>query len=404
MVVVVLCSSGAAFAADTVTLEGMVEDQSIGYQGVSNLTNNTDGSSVNGLCVDENTYIYFGDTVPVTDGTIGVTNASYVKSLIVNNYRDDMTKQQGYDLQGAIWYFTDGKTPENAAQQTMVNNALADYNTYPDTYDYQYLVVTTKTGTQKTNNTELINTEISSNSVITYLGQEVVSNTVTEQIGQTIVKDIVINSIGQTIETTTETIVSKDKVCIKTTTTTTDYFEEITTITTTTYYTNTTTNNITDYYKNTTTTTTVNSYKDTIVTTDFYKSDKYFITFVFDSVQTLNKQDLILFTVDYWIDTIYWDNSKTEYNCWSNSSTDVTEKLFDEFSQKIINENFETVNVQTETNFFDIQSQVITWNCTPIANNTTTNPETVPMQDTGVPVALLGFAGLMTLAGIVIKR
>lgn len=402
----ILSMMGFASAADTVTLENMNTNQSIGYQGVSNLTNNTDGSSVNGLCVDEHTSIYFGDTVPVTDGTIGVTNASYVKSLIVNNYKKDMTKQQGYDLQGAIWYFTDGKTPENAEQQAMIDNALADTNVYSDVYDYLYLTITTPNGSEKTNNTELINTETTSNSVIVWMAQDITSNAVTEQTGQTIEENTITNFLGETIDTVTETITGEDRICTITTTTVTDFFEEVTTTIVTTFFRTTTTDNITDYYQNTTTITTKNYYKDTIVTTNYYKTEKDYITFAFNSVQKPDKQNLILFTADYWTDIIYWDDAQTTYNYWDSSNTEVTTEDFSEFSQDITTEDFSTVDTWTDTYPFSIITQTIEWNCVPIVTNNTTvdDPETVPMQDTGAPLAALTLGMLSIVGGAIVGR
>lgn len=407
---IVLNPFGFAFAADTVTLDKMNSNQSIGNQGVSELTNNTDDSEVNGLCVDKYTSIYFGDTVLVTSGTSGITNVNYVKSLIVNNYNENMTAQQGYDLQGAIWYFTDGIAPANNEQQAMINAALSDTTIYPDNYTMLYSSNTLLINIETTNTTELTNTITTSNSIITYLGEDKNSNTVTDEIGQTTDSNTITNKIGETTEVITETITSAEKICTKTTTTITDYFEEITTIITTTFYQNTTTENITQYYQNTTTTTTTNYYMDTLTTTDYYQTTNSYVNFLFNSVQQNNKQKLILFTTTYWSETAYSDNSTSEYNYRNSSTAIVTEKDFNIFTQKITTKNFNTTDTQTMTEFFNNITTTITWNCTPIPQNNTTiipeetNNETVPMQDTGAPLIYLAMAGLIILGGAAIGR
>ncbi|MDP3065959.1 MAG: hypothetical protein Q8N08_04395, partial [Methanobacteriaceae archaeon] len=133
ILVLAISSIGATFGADNVKLEGMDADKSIGNVGVMNLTNTTSGGRVNGLCVEKGQYIYIGDTVPVTPGTNGITNNNQVKQLVYENYRDDMTPQEGYDLQHAIWFFTDGIPAENVAQLDMIDRVRNNPKVIPDT-------------------------------------------------------------------------------------------------------------------------------------------------------------------------------------------------------------------------------------------------------------------------------
>ena len=303
-----------------------------------------------------------------------------------------------------------GGTGANNEQQAMINAALSDTTIYPDNYTMLYSSNTLLINIETTNTTELTNTITTSNSIITYLGEDKNSNTVTDEIGQTTDSNTITNKIGETTEVITETITSAEKICTKTTTTITDYFEEITTIITTTFYQNTTTENITQYYQNTTTTTTTNYYMDTLTTTDYYQTTNSYVNFLFNSVQQNNKQKLILFTTTYWSETAYSDNSTSEYNYRNSSTAIVTEKDFNIFTQKITTKNFNTTDTQTMTEFFNNITTTITWNCTPIPQNNTTiipeetNNETIPMQDTGAPLIYLAMAGLIILGGAAIGR
>lgn len=407
MVMFIFSMVGGAFANDNVQLNGMNPDQSIGNQGVMDFTNKSNNNPVNGLCVDEGTYIDFRDIVPVTDGTNGVKNASKVKSLIINNYKPDMTKQQGYDLQGAIWFFTDGKTPTNPEQQSMIDNAIADTNEYADIY---CLLVNNKTylvSNITTNETKLVDKKVSKNSNIEQISQTSVSSNEIIPDGQTIETNSVTNFLGSTTDVATETIDHTDKVCTIVTTTVTNFYNTITTIITTSFFKNVTTTNITTWYKNTTTITVEKCYQDTLTTNETYTNVLDYLCFTFDSVQKCDKQKLILFTVTSKEICSNYSNVYVNYNDWKKICEKVKTNEFSEETQKIDINCFNETNTNIIETPFSNQTQTVDISCKDKEKNetvVTVNNETIPMQTTGVPIAAGLLSALAILGGFVAAK
>ena len=244
LLVLILAISTIApvLAADTATFEGMDGDKSIGNTGVMDFKNDTSESELNGLCVEKNQFIYEGDSVPVSPGTVGIDHASQVKQLIVENYRENMTKQQGYDLQHAVWFFTDNMLPENQAQKDMINSVLNNPLYIPDS-GYKELVgtQTTLVDSKSTETIQLIDTQTNKSEEITQIGQNVF----------------------------VETITLED--CIKTITTTVTLFNQHISI---------------DI---------VNTFLKTTTTVDTYKIVKEYLSFDFNKYLSHKKQDLIIF-------------------------------------------------------------------------------------------------------------
>lgn len=341
---------GAVSAANSNTLQGMDANKSIGYVGVQNYTNDQNGSHVNGLCVDEYTYINFGDSVPVTTGTSGVPASNSVKLLIVNNYRDNMTQQQGADLQNAIWFFTNNKTTTDPAVLALINSTQANSTTVSDA-NYKQILSTTKT---------LVNETNTSTNVL--VGTTSTSSSITIPTGQ---------------NTTIQTIVGKT--CTKVITTVVSFF------------TTQTTTNTTDTYLNTTT------------ITDFYQTTVNSLIFNFNSYVGNCKQKLIFFT-DTPDVNITNSNNSTVIPVYSNNSTiNVVNTYFNTttITSKCI--PFPPVNNTTTTN---------TTTPTKTTNNTTAittpasplNKAGIAMQHTGVPIAPLGTAILAVIGSIVAAR
>lgn len=401
----IFSSFGVVFATDDVELEGMNPEQSVGNQGVMILTNQTNGEQVNGLCTDKDTIIYFGDVVPITSGTDGLHNASIVKTLIIQNWRANMTAQQGYDLQGAIWYFTDGTAPANAEQQTMINNALADSNIYPDVYSLLIKNETVLIDNQTTSNTEIIGTNSSSVSVIEQIGQSNDSSSVVTPNGQTITENTIVKFLNQTSNTVTQVFEHGNKICTKTITTVTDFYEEITTIITTNFYLNTTTDNITTYYKNTTTTTTDTQYKRANTTVETWENCLGYLDFCFSSVQKRCKQELILFTVTPREVKTEYNTSYTTCEYWTETNTSVQESFFNESIITTQTEKFNESSTETITDPYSVQKENVTWKCVekPTNNTIVKTPvvtAAIPMQATGTPLALLVLAILLITGGL----
>jgi len=258
---VITSTIGMVFAVDTAKLESMDADKSIGYQGVMNATMKPANTELKALCTDKGQYITFGTTVPVSDSTTKIPNSNSVKQLIVDNYREDMTKQEGYDLQQAIWYFTDGIIPTTPGSQSMVEKVINNPRTVPDK-DVQVLLFETK---------KLIDTK---------------------------------TSIETILIATTST--SKDKITLEDKKTFTETIEKencITTITT-----------IIEYFNKETITNIINTYQKTTKITETYQIIKEYLTFNFYSYTDECKQDLIFFQVTPTTteDTIQEENTKTE--------------------------------------------------------------------------------------------
>lgn len=393
---------GLATATD-VTLTGMDADKSIGNQGVMKFNDTSKG-----LCTDKDTYINFGDSVPVTPGTTGITNASKVKSLIVNFYRNDMTQQQGYDLQGAIWYFTNGITPANPTQQSMINTALSDTTIYPDTY-----TLLLKNETKLVNNntetiTEIIGTATSTNSVITQIDQKTDINSVVTPNGQTTDSSTITNFLGSQTDITTQIVQNGNKICTITTKTITDFYDSVTTTIVTSFFKNTTTNNTTTYFMNTTTTTTNTTYKQTNTTTESWESTLSYLDFTFNSIQQKCKQEIVIFkAIDRTVKET-WNKIYSNSNTWNTTDIKEEKTFFDITDINVDVTEFNTTETTIEHNPFNITTVTIDKQCREIPTNNTTNTTTpsgtIPMQDTGIPVipAILGI--LTILGGLALRK
>ncbi len=409
MLVLVLPTASTIFATDDVKLEGMNPEQSIGNQGVMNLTNQTNDEQVNGLCTDKDTTIYFGDVVPVTSGTNGLHNASIVKTLIIQNWRPNMTPQEGYDLQGAIWYFTDGIIPANPNQQEMIDKALADPNIYPDIYSLLVKNETYLIDNQTTSNTEIVSSNSSSESVIEQIGQFTDSNNVITPDGQVTTETVTIKLVNIVTNTITKTIDHGNKICTETITTTIENYERIITTTITSFFTNTTTDNTTTMYRNTTTTTTDTQYKRTNTTVETWENCLGYLDFSFNSVQKKCKQELILFTVEPRIVKNQYNETYTMCDYWIETNSVIQESFYNESVVNIKTEKFNEINVNSITEPFMVTSEDISWNCVDKPINNTTNPEkvvtanSVPMQATGGPLGLL-LGALILIGGTIAYR
>ncbi len=269
---IVLGSVSTAFAVDTVKLDSMDSGKSVGYVGVMNLTETSTQDPVKGLCVEKGEYINFGDKVPYQDGTGDVPESNSVKKLIVQNYRDNMTPQEGKDLQEAIWWYTDGITPTSAGAKAMIAAADADSSTIPDS-GYSVVVSTTK---------------------------KLISTTITEEI---IPLNAVSNSSSEITKVNEETSVEEvvSETCVKTITTVVEYFNKHTTIDT------------------------ITTFQKTITTINVYEITKNLLTFDFDQAVNKRKQDLILFTATPSSETSQEQTKKVEreeFNLTSQSEID----------------------------------------------------------------------------------
>jgi hypothetical protein len=269
---------GISTAVDTVTLKNMDPDKSIDYRGVMNLEEDNTGAPIKGLCVEKTQTINFGNSVPRTQGTTSINNNNNVKKLITQNYRPGMTKQQGSDLQEAIWYFTEvNYVPSTQNAMDMVNNAIADTSSIPDR-DAKVKLSEEKSLKSTTTKEEVI--EIGSTSTSTELNKLVDTKTNIEKI-------------------VTDT-------CIKTITTITEYFVKQTTTDTTTFF------------------------KKITTQIDVYEVMTSYMTFNFDSVINQNKQDLILFTANQSEETTEETVENPVVEEFSEDSQEITETPFEE--------------------------------------------------------------------------
>lgn len=287
----VLGSLGSTFAVDQLQLTGMDTDKSIGNIGVMTFNDTTQ----KGLCTDKGQTIYFGEVVTVTPGTSGVDNSNSVKKLIVQNYRENMTEQDGYNLQQAIWYFTDGVSPVNSQVQDMIDGANDDASLIPDS-GYTVLVnqSTILVATETKETIELLDTKTTSVDNITLLGT-------TESI---------------------ERIVGDE--CVKVITT------------------------ITSVFSNETTLTTVNTYLKTTIITDTYQTIKNYLEFDFNSFVSRYRQDIIIFSATPSQEVTTFNEVEQIPETFSNETVEKTTKTFEEVVVKsicdpIIPEKNETV-------------------------------------------------------------
>lgn len=397
---VLLGSFNIVMAVD-VTLDGMDSSKSIGNQGVMVFND-----SSKGLCVDKDTYINFGDSVPVTPGTAGITNATKVKSLIIHFYRNDMTKQEGYDLQGAIWYFTDGVLPANPAQQSMVNTVLADSTNYPDSYSLLLNNVTVLKNNQTSTVTKVIGTSTSTDTVISQIDQITEINSVITPNGQTTESSTVINWIGTNTDVLTEIVKNGNRICTITTTTLTNFYDEVTTTIYTSYFKNTTTTDITTYFKNTTTIKTNTEYKQTNTTTETWESTLSYLDFTFDSIQKPCKQELIKFTA---IDRTVKECFNIEYSScvkWNTTDINVKESFFNTKDTQVVVTDFNTTETVETHDLFNKTEITVNKVCKLIPENNTVpteNETSIPMQDTGMPVLPLLLALVAVMGGFAYK-
>lgn len=339
VLIMAISGSGIVFAANSATLQSMDVNKSVGYVGVQNYTNDQNGSHINALCVDENTYIYFGDSVPITTGTAGVPQSNSVKLLIVNNYRDNMTQQQGANLQEAIWFFSNGKIPTDPAVLALINSTQANSTVVNDS-DYKQVL---------SNNTTLVNETI--NSTLVKINTNVSSITNTTNLGNT---------------TTVQTIVNNA------------YTKVITTIQ--------------SFFQTQTTTNTTNTYLNITTITDFYQTTVNSLIFNFDSYTNGDLQKLIFFT-DTPLTEIFNNSNSTVIPVYSNNSTINITTIFFNTTNKtskitpIPPVNNTTIPKKTnETAITTIKNLI---------------KGSIPMQHTGVPLAPLAEA-LIVIAGSII--
>lgn len=284
LMLVSVMSMGAIYAPDpTATFDGLDPTKSQNNQGIMNLTNNTDQSNINGLCAQPlpMEYISNGDIVTVTPGTDQIVANQKVKQLIANNYREDMTPQQGSDLQNAIWSLTSpGYQAVTPGAQAMLD-AIDASVVIPDSgYKVQVGEVVTYDHTDTT--------------------------IVTEETGSTSKSSDIITKIGELTTVTQE--VTED--CIKTITTIVESFNKQTTIDTVTSF---------------TTTTTITSY---------YNVVKEYLTFDFNSVispitENAGKQDLILFTATPSVEESKITESETSVEQFTKESQEIINTPFD---------------------------------------------------------------------------
>ena len=412
-IVLIISTSGTIFAADNVRLEGSNPDQSINGEGIMILTNKTSNTTINGLCTDKDTIIYTGSTHPATEGTDGVNSANIVKSLIVNNYRPDMTAQQGADLQNAIWFFTNNITIKNQEQQTMIDNALADTTVYTDAWT---LLLENNT-ISVTNSTPVVVTEqigqiVVSNSVISEIGKTVTIESIITPNGELVEETVVDNYLGNETSVVIEIIEENDKICTVVTTTVTEFYNSISTVVTTNCFINKTITDTTISYLNTTTTTTTTDFQNTTTITETYENCLEYLYFDFNSIQKPNVQQLILFTANVKNETETRNILYVTTDEWTETSEDIVEEEFETVEQEvIINEFNETSQSVTET-LYEVQKEEIVKTCEdkpvipiePEPIEPVTLRATVQMQNTGMSVipAILGL--LAVLGGIVVGR
>jgi hypothetical protein len=343
--IVAIGFSGLASAVDNNTLNGMDVNKSVGTTGVQNYTN-TNGSHVNGLCVDEHTYIYYGDSVPVTKGTANVPQSNNVKKLIVNNYRDNMTPTDGANLQEAIWFFTDNKIPTDPAVIALINQTQADTKNISDTnYEQVLSNKTTLVNHTETTSTVKIGTTTNSSSVVTKLGEN----------------------------TTVQTIIG-DK-CTKIITT------------------------IMSFFQNQTTTDTVDTFLKTTTITDYYQTTVDSLIFNFDSYVGDVKQKLIFFTATPNTETTYNNNSTIIPEEFNQTNTNIVNTTFNTTNvteicipvPPVIVNNTTVVNTTVKT------PETKT-------NETITPDNEIPLQHTGAPLIPLAVGILMILSGLGIRK
>ena len=194
--IVAIGFSGLASAADTVTLNGLAPGQ-----GEVQQYTHSNGTPMKGLCVDKNHTIYIGSTHPITKGTDQIPNNNEIKKLIVQNYRDGMTAQQGNDLQDAIWVISDGITVSNPQVQAMLDAAAASDIQVSDN-DYQQVISseTVQTGHTVTETIEPVGQDVTSVSTTLPNGKDVSTLVVKDEKGTTTTTTTVEHFITTTVD------------------------------------------------------------------------------------------------------------------------------------------------------------------------------------------------------------
>jgi hypothetical protein len=269
-------SIGAA-SAETVTFHGFNPGQSIGTAGIQNWQTNT-GQKLQGLCVDAFTWITKGKHT-VTTGTKQIKNANIVKELILKYYNTKMTKINGYNLQYAIWSFTNGVKPVNAAQKSMIASAKHSTTKIPDIYTKISSKVITFTGPSSTTTYTPITTSTTTSNVIN-----------------------LVNKITQTFKCGChETLVTYNR------------------------------------YSNTTTTNTTTSYNTVVTTKQTYTTTTKGNTITFNSIIKGPTQKIILFTVKPYTKTNSTVKSKTTTTPYANSIITCNTNYFCNKTVQVVN-------------------------------------------------------------------
>jgi hypothetical protein len=235
--IIAMMGTVGATSATTAVFHGFNPNQSIGTAGIQNWQTNT-GTNLKGLCVDAYTFITKGNH-QVTTNTNTIKNANIVKLLIVKYYNPKMSKIDGYNLQYAIWYFTNGVKPQNAAQHALILSVQGTKDKIPDVFTQKLSSKTVQTSDKNTTTYTPISTKTTQNSIIN-----------------------LINSVTQVCKHGCYTI--------------------ITTI---------------NHYSNTTTTNTTTQYNKTVTNTQTFKTTTNLKQTTFNSIIAKNTQKIILFTV-----------------------------------------------------------------------------------------------------------
>lgn len=324
-------------------------DENKSFDGIGLMKTNQ--KNMYAVCVEHDVKFTLGQQISTTDGTSQIKQNNPVKQLIVNNYRENMSKEEGAALQEAIWYFTDKRETDNVLAKKMISNVN------------ESLIIEDETKVLISNKSEFKEKQ-SSNEI--KLVDRINKSSVNETLISTIVK-------------TSEEIINNQ--IIKTTTKVKTFLKETET-------------DIIELYENKT------------ITKEIYEVTEKYLNFKFSSYLDPLKQNMILFETSTdenkynsykeSTETTNYSKNKKENKSETYQTTEITK----EFKNITTNEN-ESKPINNDNNTNNDKNKKINLNKT-TKNKKSSIDNGISMKSTGLPVIFLAL--LVLLMSTVIYR
>ena len=166
-IIVIFCIG--AVNATTLTVKGF-EKAHIGNAGLLDVKE----AGYIGICADYSKKRSDPNTYKITS-TKNIKNSNQVKQLIVKYYYAGMGKKAAYNLQYAVWYFTNGIKPKNPTVKKMIHSVKSGVHIH-DTY---LKLISSKVTTKSSTNTtiKLIDSQVKVDNQTCLIGNTTKTNT-----------------------------------------------------------------------------------------------------------------------------------------------------------------------------------------------------------------------------------